>query len=332
MERIPIWSTNISQLVQNASTLSAQLLDTGNLVLFQDDKNEIFTWQSFDHLTDTLIPGMKMGKNWKTGLEWSLTSWKSQDDPGTGDYSDRLYSTQAAIPQFFLYKGLNPYWRSDYGAHFVSNQDETYYFLVDNSSTISRVMLNYSGILQRLTWNDAKHQWQELWDGPKYPCSWYGHCGGNSKCSPDNMNLFECECLPGYEPKSVNDWNQRNGSDGCISKRVQVSKCGNGEGFVEVAKVKEPDASKAARLESAMSAKECKQQCLRNCSCTVYMSIDIVEGRVDCLTWYGELLDIMVHTAVGRDLYVRVDHIELGTNCLPMKKFQLQNFRIRENL
>ncbi|KAM5578526.1 hypothetical protein ABKV19_008704 [Rosa sericea] len=52
-------------------------------------------------------------------------------------------------------------------------------------------------------------------------------------------------------------------------------------------KVKEPDTSKAARLERIMSAKKCKQQCLRNCSCTAYMSMDI-EGRIDCLTRYAE--------------------------------------------
>ncbi|PRQ28629.1 putative non-specific serine/threonine protein kinase [Rosa chinensis] len=67
MESIPMWYTNVSQLVQNSSTLSAQLLDTGNLVLFQDDKTRIFIWQSFDYLTDTLIPGMKVGIIGKLG-------------------------------------------------------------------------------------------------------------------------------------------------------------------------------------------------------------------------------------------------------------------------
>ncbi|XP_062014779.1 G-type lectin S-receptor-like serine/threonine-protein kinase RKS1 [Rosa rugosa] len=59
MESTPIWSTNVSQSVKNVntSTSSAQLLDTGNLGVFQADKNEIFLWQSFDHPLDTLIPG-----------------------------------------------------------------------------------------------------------------------------------------------------------------------------------------------------------------------------------------------------------------------------------
>ncbi|PRQ50379.1 putative non-specific serine/threonine protein kinase [Rosa chinensis] len=85
-------------------------------------------------------------------------------------------------------------------------------------------------------------------------------------------------------------------------------------------KVKETDTSKAARLERIMSAKKCKQQCLRNCSCTAYMSMDI-EGRIDCLTRYGEFLDITEHTAVGRDLYVHLDHMESAENARKSKGY-----------
>ncbi|KAB2601102.1 G-type lectin S-receptor-like serine/threonine-protein kinase RKS1 [Pyrus ussuriensis x Pyrus communis] len=321
MQDIPIWSTNVT--VQTAITsCRAQLLDSGNLVLFQDNKSESFMWQSFDHPTDTLLPGMKLGFNWKTGIQWVLTSWKSQDDPGTGDYTVRLRSNQHFKPQYFVtYKGLTPYWRSDplEDPSFVSNQDEMYY-LIQSDTTPIRVVLNDSGLLQHLRWNNADSKWKEIWSAPKYRCDQYGQCGANSKCSPDNINLFECACLPGYEPKSVNEWNRRDGSGGCVSKRVAVSKCGNGEGFTKVARVKDPDTMKAARLENSTSDKECKQVCLRNCSCTAYMTIE-AEGRIDCLTWYGELLDILVHTQVGRDLHVRVDKIELAENSRNSKVF-----------
>ncbi|XP_040362217.1 G-type lectin S-receptor-like serine/threonine-protein kinase RKS1 isoform X2 [Rosa chinensis] len=323
MESIPIWSTHVSQSVQNVntSTLSAQLLDTGNLVVFQDDNNDIFIWQSFDYPTDTLLPGMRLGLNRKTGLEWALTSWKSQDDPGTGDYTHRLYLNQTATPQFFTYKGSSKYWRSDPGpyATLVTNQDETYYFL-NNTNGIARIILNGSE-LQRLTWSDGDHQWKETYAVPTFRCDWYGHCGANSKCSPDNISLFECDCLPGFEPKSVNEWNQNNGSDGCVSKRNEVSKCENEEGFVKVTRVKIPDISIAARLEARMSNKVCRQKCLANCSCTAYMSIENEKGVADCLTWYDDLMDILVYTEVGRDLYVRVDRIELAENSRKSKGF-----------
>ncbi|KAK9936225.1 hypothetical protein M0R45_013076 [Rubus argutus] len=319
LENDPIWSTNVSQSVQNTSTLCVQLLDTGNLVLSQEGENESFIiWQSFDYPTDTLLHGMKLGLNWKTGLEWALTSWRSQDDPGTGDYTSRIYNQNASTPQAFVYKGVTKYWRADLWPcpDFVSNPDEMYYlnnFRTHNTDLIARIKLQDSGLYQDLKWDGADHKWKEVWSTPKYRCDWYGQCGANSKCSPDNINLFECECLPGYEPKSVDGWNQRDGLDGCVSKRVGVSKCRNGEGFVKVARVKYPDTSKAARLRTSMSAKECEQECLRNCSCKAYMSL-ASEGLVDCLTWYDDLMDILIYTEVGRDLHVRVDKISLAEN------------------
>ncbi|XP_062017197.1 G-type lectin S-receptor-like serine/threonine-protein kinase RKS1 isoform X2 [Rosa rugosa] len=287
MNSTPVWSTNVSRPVQNnnASTFSAQLLDAGNLVVFQDDNNEIYVWQSFDYPTDTQIPGVKVGVNWKTGLEWVLTSWKSQDDPGLGDYTFRLYSDQTAVPQYFIYKGLSKYWRSDSGPEgpFVTNQEETYSFL-NYTNAITRTTLTDSGRLHRLTWDNGGLQWKEDYSAPK--SQW-------------------------YEPSSINDWNQKNGSGGCVSKRVGVSKCGNGDGFVNVARVKYPDTLIASRLRTGMSAKECEQDCLRNCSCTAYLSIQH-EGLVDCLTWYDDLMDILVYTQRGRDLYVRVNKTELA--------------------
>ncbi|KAH0985557.1 hypothetical protein GBA52_012734 [Prunus armeniaca] len=241
---------------------------------------------------DTLLPGMKVGLNWKIGLEWVLTSWKSQNDPGTGNYSLRLFSNQTATPQYFLW-----------------------------------VLTDY-GLNQQLRWSDAVNQWEELWAAPKYRCDQYGQCGANSKCSPDNVNMFECECLPGYEPKSLNDWNRRDGSEGCVSKRIGLPECGNGEGFVKVARVKEPDTTKAAQLLTSISANQCEQVCLSNCSCTAYMSIE-GEGRMDCLVWYGELLDILVRTELGQDLYVRVDKMELGTTCLAKENF---NYKYSESM
>ena len=88
---IPIWSTNVSsQLASDSSdTISAQLLDTGNLVLISK-KNGNFLWQGFDYPTDTYLPAMKLGFNRRTGHEWSISSWKTENDPGTGQYSYKI--------------------------------------------------------------------------------------------------------------------------------------------------------------------------------------------------------------------------------------------------
>ncbi|GJW85176.1 G-type lectin S-receptor-like serine/threonine-protein kinase isoform X1 [Tanacetum coccineum] len=49
-----------------------QLLDSGNLVVRDEhgiSKPGAYHWQSFDYPVDTLLPGMKLGRNLKTGFE-----------------------------------------------------------------------------------------------------------------------------------------------------------------------------------------------------------------------------------------------------------------------
>ena len=48
------------------TSLVAQLLDTGNMILGNDSDN---VWQSFDDITDTTGTGMKFGKDFVTGKE-----------------------------------------------------------------------------------------------------------------------------------------------------------------------------------------------------------------------------------------------------------------------
>ncbi|KAF9672905.1 hypothetical protein SADUNF_Sadunf11G0093000 [Salix dunnii] len=79
-----IWSSNSPR---SASNPSAQLLDSGNLVVKEGDNMENTLWQSFEHPTDTILPGMKLGMNRITGIKWSMTSWNSPDDPSRDNFS-----------------------------------------------------------------------------------------------------------------------------------------------------------------------------------------------------------------------------------------------------
>ena len=44
-------------------------------------------WQSFDYLADTLLPGIKLGVNYKTGQTWSLRSWLTEHIPVPGAFT-----------------------------------------------------------------------------------------------------------------------------------------------------------------------------------------------------------------------------------------------------
>ncbi|XP_050288888.1 G-type lectin S-receptor-like serine/threonine-protein kinase RKS1 [Quercus robur] len=332
-----LWSTNVS--VQETTSCVAQLQDSGNLVLIQGNNKKVL-WQSFDYPTDTLLPNMRLGLNRIIGLDRFLTSWKSEDDPGTGDYFYKMNPTGS--PQVSLYKGSTLYWRSDpwpwktsssaaasvssvFYNDFVNNKDEvSYAFFLDDLSIISRLVVDNSGLLQNLMWNDDDLQWKESWSARKYQCDYYGHCGPNSKCvldSDDNSNKFECTCLPGYEPKSPKDWYLRDGSGGCVRKQPGFSMCGNGEGFVKLTRLKGPDSSNAAWMDMSMSSSECEKACLSNCSCTAFTSMNIDGKGTRCLAWYGELMDISENTLEPWDLNVRVDATELATYTRKSKGF-----------
>jgi hypothetical protein len=56
---------------------------TYNLVVRDGSRGGI-PWQSFDHSTNTLVPGVKIGRNLWTDTEWYLQSWKAANDPSLG--------------------------------------------------------------------------------------------------------------------------------------------------------------------------------------------------------------------------------------------------------
>ncbi|CAL1376794.1 unnamed protein product [Linum trigynum] len=295
-QNIPAWSTNVSAEVMDFRF--AKLLDSGNLVLIQGQSDRV-VWQSFDHPTNTLLSGMKLGMNRDKGLNWFLSSWASADNPGTGDYSLQLNPNGS--PQFFLYKGKTRYLRTSpwpwkkypdvYNYTFASMEDETYFnFSIDDPSVMVRFVLDDSGMFKRFSWHVSEGRWKEFWSVPKYRCDFYGQCGAYGVCDPLNVNAFECHCLPAYEPKSPRDWSLRDGS--------------------------------AIWVHTSSSKVDCERKCLKNCSCTAYASIKNGGEASSCLHWNGELVDTTNRESFdGHDLYVRVDAFELAENLMRSRSF-----------
>ncbi|XP_021615599.1 G-type lectin S-receptor-like serine/threonine-protein kinase CES101 [Manihot esculenta] len=71
----------------SSRNVTATLHDNGNFVLQEANSGGQILWQSFDYPTDTLLPGMKLGINHKTGKNWSLTSWLDEDIPTRGAFT-----------------------------------------------------------------------------------------------------------------------------------------------------------------------------------------------------------------------------------------------------
>ncbi|XP_059661581.1 G-type lectin S-receptor-like serine/threonine-protein kinase At4g27290 [Cornus florida] len=320
-----IWYSNSSTTVQSSSV--AQLLNSGNLVLKKKstdaDTESSYIWQSFDFPSDTLLPGMKHGWNLKTGLNRYLTSWRDAADPSPGDFTYGVEIT--GIPQFVLRKGSSektfrtgPWngvrfsgigWGSTtvFKHSFIFNADEVYY--IDESSHISRLTLNQTGILQRFILNEGSSEWALMNIVQNDPCDGYGRCGANGICRINNRPI--CECLEGFIPKSQEEWDQLDWSSGCV-RRTSLD-CHNGDGFVKLKNVKLPDLLEFW-LKESLNLKECKAECLKNCSCTAYGNSDIRGGGSGCLMWFDNLVDIRDFNfkESEQDMYIRMPASELN--------------------
>ncbi|KAJ4828227.1 hypothetical protein Tsubulata_613111 [Turnera subulata] len=320
----PVWSTNVTTTSSTSNSI-ARLLDSGNLVLIREDGRSV-AWQSFDHPVNTLLPNAKLGIDRRTGLNRVLTSWKSLDDPGRGNWSRTVENE--ATPETYLYKGRVRWWRSGpwdgykwngvpetgrkfiFNATVISNNDETVFMWnTTDSSVIARIYLDESGMVSRSLWHAQDKRWIIFYSAPTEECDYYGHCGPFGMCDPYKAGVFECSCLPGFQPKKSSDWYLRDGTGGCV-RNPGVLTCSNGEGFVKIANAKVPDTS-LAKVSLGLDLKACQLECLRNCSCMAY-SIANVKTGTGCIAWFEDLIDSRVFTYGGQDLYVRVDAAELA--------------------
>ncbi|KAL3821549.1 hypothetical protein ACJIZ3_007454 [Penstemon smallii] len=320
---VTIWSTHTSNFT--ARTPVAQLHDSGNLVVkdTNDDNSENFIWESFNYPTDTLLPGMKLGWNFITNLEVYMSSWKSNDDPATGDYS--YHCEPSGYPQDVLKKdgvvqyktgpwnGLrfsgvpnlrkNPIFSFDV----VINKNEVYYhFELLNNSIISRFTMLPSGIAQRSTWIDRTQGWVVYITSPTDNCDIYRLCGVYGSCHIANSPV--CGCLNRFIPKNQQGWDRADWSEGCVRKKPL--NCSNGDAFLKYSGIKLPDTQHSWFNES-MTLGQCKEMCTRNCSCMAYANLDISRGGNGCLLWFDDLVDIKELSAEGQDIYIRMASSEI---------------------
>ncbi|XP_076960445.1 G-type lectin S-receptor-like serine/threonine-protein kinase At4g27290 [Bidens hawaiensis] len=317
-----IWSSNSSASGTNIN-LIVQLLDSGNLVIKNGNENVI--WQSFDYPGDTLLPGMKSGKNFITGRETYLTSWRSADDPSPGEYTLRFLSVKGKYQQSYIRKNsaietrIGPYngiafsgrplstpdtADPPYVSYLVADQNEMYFTYISTSNTtihLSRTIITPAGKFEFLQLKFPNWDWMRVDTLPVDYCDNYGVCGSYGICN--TATSPNCGCLKGFELKSSDDMSLDNGTRVC--RRSIALDCGPGKAFHKFLSMKLPDTENAV-FRSDMSLLECEVACKNNCSCTAFANPNITSGGNGCLLWFGDLIDVRVYAQNGQDLYVRL--------------------------
>ena len=226
-----LWSSNVSNSVANSS---AQLLDTGNLVL-RDNSNGRVLWESFQTPTDTIVRTMKIGVTSKNNMI-RLTSWRSPSDPSVGNFSFGVDPLR--LPEFFTWNHSKPYWRSGpwngnvfigipamgtaYQNRFdlVTDQNGSQYFTQSFTSNLELYyyVLNSSGVfMEKVSYYGDGHS-DVSWTSLESQCDVYGKCGPFGSCNPQHSPI--CTCLQGFEPKNKEEWEEGNWTGGCSRKAL----------------------------------------------------------------------------------------------------------------
>ncbi|KAK3424244.1 hypothetical protein EUGRSUZ_F01049 [Eucalyptus grandis] len=328
-----VWSSNFSTVLRNPV---AQLLDSGNLVVSENISSGSgeYSWQSFDYPTDTLLAGMRIGRSLKTGFEWHLTSWKSTDDPSSGDYTYGMKFNE--VPEFevlkrgstktfrtgpwngFCFSGSSMTESTLFKPTFVYNETDVYLKFESSGDDITTIItLNQSGLVQHLLRKKESSAWDVTISFPRDPCDNYGKCGANGVCRSNKDP--RCQCLQGFMPTSQEEWQVTNPTRGCIRK-AQLN-CSQEEGFLKLSMLKLPDLIDFW-VNKNMSIEECKAECLKNCSCTAYANSDVRRGGSGCFMWFGDLIDIRESEQVNyeQDVYIKLPASELDSIHSPANK------------
>uniref|UniRef100_A0A2N9HYX6 non-specific serine/threonine protein kinase n=1 Tax=Fagus sylvatica TaxID=28930 RepID=A0A2N9HYX6_FAGSY len=300
---IVAWSANSTN---QASNPIVQLLDSGNLVV-RDEKEqnlENYLWQSFDYPCDSLLPGMKLGWDSRTGQEWRLSAWKSPDDPSPGELTYAIPHNN--YPELVMKKGLG---------EVLQNRPMEWPCLQWCTTVKDQPVLNQTRyLLERLVWVEAEKKWSMYTYVPKDNCDTYNLCGVYGNCIIGESPV--CQCLEGFKPKSPDTWNPDEWSKGCV-RTTQLS-CHDKDkiGFDKFVGLKLPDTT-YSWVNGSMNLEECRVKCLNDCNCTAYSNSDIRNGGSGCVIWYGDLIDIRQisangHDANGQDVYIRMPTSDQG--------------------
>lgn len=289
----------------------AAILDTGNFVLRSMANHSNTIWESFDYPTDTWLPGMNIT------LGNLLKSWKTYDDPATGDYTFGFGPSivNDSASQFVINWNRISFWTSapwngdtnslipelkSIGIIPVSFQCDnlTCMYTPNPAGIMTKIVLGQSGSLNITQFDLEGKLWTLLWRQPpscdvSNLCGVYGVCNNSALSAPVSAQVSLCQCPEGFAKQD-----QSNSRKGCT--RQTPLQC-NGDRFIDMLNMTLPDNRQKL---SVVEKSECESACMKDCSCTAYAH-SLPDG---CSLWHGNLTNLQDGVEI---LHLRVAASEL---------------------
>ncbi|XP_049387745.1 G-type lectin S-receptor-like serine/threonine-protein kinase SD2-5 [Solanum stenotomum] len=249
-----IWSTNTSGIVAGFN-----LTVLGNLVLF--DKSNHTIWQSFDHPTDTLVPGQMINEGQKLRSSVSATN-----------RSEGLFTLEVQSFGFFAYIESNP--RQLYASNLdwdrpfqfprlpfdISNWKLIVNFTFSNARF---VRFEDDGHLRMYHWRGSWSEEVDLLRGYIGECGYPTMCGNYSVCANG-----QCSCPQTAidQTNFLQQINYRQPNQGCVLVTPVSCEHSQYHIFMEL-----KDIAYIPRYlqygTDKTDLENCQRSCLSNCSC-----------------------------------------------------------------
>ncbi|KAK3032637.1 hypothetical protein RJ639_036597 [Escallonia herrerae] len=173
-----------------------------------------------------------------------------------------------------------------------------------NQKLYIRAAATGQGAINHLTWNERRNEWIVIITLRADVCDGYAFCGPYGFCNVDRPLL--CQCPDGFTPRLPEDWARLDWSGGCVRKTPL--NCSVATGFRRFPRLKLPDMAYFLVNRTEMNLVECREACLRNCSCVAYARTE-VSG---CVAWLGGLVDVRGYSEGGQDLYIKMAASDLA--------------------
>ncbi|GLJ05471.1 hypothetical protein SUGI_0018770 [Cryptomeria japonica] len=256
---------------------AAAMLDNGNFVLLNASFEPI--WQSFDHPTDTLLPGQVL--KWKSTMysKASSTNFSSgrfelalQEDAYLVLYPvDRVGESQGA---YWATAGFNQEVNLNFDSsgllYLVNTTNITVYNVtaggLGKRGLLRRMTLESDGILAQYVWNtsNASSSWSSVWQAVNDSCKQVkGQCGRNGICHLNSENKPDCSCPPQFSYIDSQDHFK-----GCVRSSSPGQRC-SASSTMSTLDNTDWGGGKDYSVLQDLTENQCLEACRNDCFCVV---------------------------------------------------------------